>query len=158
MKIGEVAKRLDTTTRTLRFYEEQGLIEARRSPGGTRRYGEEEVLRFEAILGLAALGIPLSEIRRLAETRRLSQTGNQASRKVFALLEEMETELAARKAALEQTEADLRRAQALVARCFGCRRPPRRGECANCPVTEQLGNARVLQLIWDQAPDAAPTG
>ncbi|MFP4132277.1 MAG: MerR family transcriptional regulator, partial [Thiohalospira sp.] len=41
LNIGELAERLGTTPRTLRFYEEEGLLAPERSPGGTRRYGPE---------------------------------------------------------------------------------------------------------------------
>lgn len=50
MKIGEVAERLGTTPRTLRFYDQEGLIRPRRSEKGTRHYGEDDIERLQAIL------------------------------------------------------------------------------------------------------------
>ena len=61
-KIGEIAELLGTTPRTLRYYEAEGLITARRSSGGTRYYGEEDIARFRAVLRLAETGLPLSKI------------------------------------------------------------------------------------------------
>ena len=40
LKIGAIAQRLGTTVRTLRFYEENGLVHPGRTPGGTRLYTE----------------------------------------------------------------------------------------------------------------------
>lgn len=38
MRIGELAAKTDTSTRLLRYYEEQGLIMAQRRPNGYRWY------------------------------------------------------------------------------------------------------------------------
>jgi DNA-binding transcriptional MerR regulator len=69
MKIGAIAAQLGTTVRTLRFYEEQGLVQPRRTPGGTRVYDEADVARFAVILVLARLGFPLHELAALAAVR-----------------------------------------------------------------------------------------
>ena len=47
-KIGVIAERLGTTVRTLRFYEERGLVHPHRSPKGTRLYDEEQEARAAA--------------------------------------------------------------------------------------------------------------
>ena len=66
--IGEVAKRLGITTRTIRYYEEIGLMgPPERVGGGTRMYGRPEVLRLKFILKLKELGISLKEMQMIAE-------------------------------------------------------------------------------------------
>ncbi len=66
--IGEVAKRLGITTRTIRYYEEIGLMgPPERVGGGTRMYGRPEVLRLKFILKLKELGISLKEMQTIAE-------------------------------------------------------------------------------------------
>ncbi len=66
--IGEVAKRLGITTRTIRYYEEIGLMgPSERIGGGTRMYGRAEVLRLKFILKLKELGISLKEMQTIAE-------------------------------------------------------------------------------------------
>ncbi|MEW6611460.1 MAG: MerR family transcriptional regulator [Pseudomonadota bacterium] len=149
-KIGDVARRLGTTARTLRFYEEQGLIAATRTEKGTRRYAEADVARFEVILHLARLGVPLKEIHRLATTRPQSRSGDEASRRVAALLATMRTEAEERRRAYETLEQEIARAEALVHQCFGCQRPPTRKDCASCPVAQGMEQASLLHLIWDQ--------
>ncbi|WP_150252469.1 MerR family transcriptional regulator [Nocardiopsis deserti] len=49
MRIGEVAERAGVSRRSLRYYEQQGLIEVRRSPSGQRLYEEEHVRRVRLI-------------------------------------------------------------------------------------------------------------
>ena len=66
-KIGVVAKQLGISTRTIRYYEEIGLLgDAGRCVGGTRKYTESEILRLKFILKLKNLGIKLSEMKELA--------------------------------------------------------------------------------------------
>lgn len=69
LQIGEVAERTNVTQRTLRFYEEKGLLKPpSRMDGGFRLYSEEDVERVERIKQLKKLlGISLAEIREMVE-------------------------------------------------------------------------------------------
>jgi MerR family redox-sensitive transcriptional activator SoxR len=63
LTVTEVARRSGFAASALRFYEDQGLIEATRSPNGRRRY-ERSVLRQLAFIRAASnIGLSLSEIR-----------------------------------------------------------------------------------------------
>ncbi|MFN8203278.1 MAG: MerR family transcriptional regulator [Solirubrobacteraceae bacterium] len=75
LRIGEVARLTGTTTRTIRYYEEIGLLPAapQRPAGSHRLYGEAEVARLREILRLKELlGVSLDELREVleAETAR----------------------------------------------------------------------------------------
>ena len=50
---------------TLRIYERRGLIEPYRTPGGTRRYSEEDLRRLGLIQELTAEGVNLEGVRRI---------------------------------------------------------------------------------------------
>ena len=64
LKIGEFAKLAKTNLRTLRYYEELGLVTpSRRSKGGFRYYRPTDLARVEMIQFLQELGLPLEEIR-----------------------------------------------------------------------------------------------
>jgi MerR family transcriptional regulator, repressor of the yfmOP operon len=70
VRIGEVATRTGTTPRTIRYYEELGLLPAAagREPGAHRLYAEPDVERLEELLRLKeSLGLSLDELRDLAE-------------------------------------------------------------------------------------------
>ncbi|MDX2469565.1 MAG: MerR family transcriptional regulator [SAR324 cluster bacterium] len=68
IKIGKLAKSLGITTRTIRYYEEIGLMPPpERQDGGGRIYNSEEVLRLKFILKLKELGLSLDEGKELAE-------------------------------------------------------------------------------------------
>jgi MerR family transcriptional regulator, repressor of the yfmOP operon len=66
-RIGEVAARTGVTTRTLRYYEELGLIRpSGRSPGGARRYSEDDIGAVERIRELQdVMGFDLQTIGRI---------------------------------------------------------------------------------------------
>lgn len=153
MKIGDVARALDLSVQTLRFYEKQGLLETGKTRGGTRQYTQDDMARIRAIRNLVALDIPLQRIRQLAQTRTHSTSGDQACRSVSAQLAELTDTLQALRNNIDQALVDIQQADQLVHRCRGCQTLPRRANCASCPVSEGLGQAQILQLIWDQQHD-----
>ncbi|WP_321367104.1 MerR family transcriptional regulator [uncultured Desulfuromusa sp.] len=74
IQIGQLAKNLGITTRTIRYYEEIGLMgPTERLGGGTRTYNRDDVLRLKFILKLKELGISLKEMQELAENFDINQ-------------------------------------------------------------------------------------
>ncbi len=73
LQIGEVAERTGVTQRTLRFYEEKGLLKPpSRMEGGFRLYSEEDVKRVEQIRRLQdLLGVTLAEIKEMVEAHEV---------------------------------------------------------------------------------------
>ena len=70
MRIGELAQAAGTTTKTLRFYEGQGLIpEAQRTPAGYRDYSGDAITRIGFIHRGRAAGLTLAQIRQVLEIR-----------------------------------------------------------------------------------------
>src|SRR4051812_20489804 len=63
--IGELSDRSGVPTSALRFYEKEGLIRSRRTPGNQRRYGREVLRRVAFIRASHHLGIPLASIGRV---------------------------------------------------------------------------------------------
>ena len=63
MLIGELAERAGTSTRTLRYYEEHGLLRAQRTANGYRKYDEAELRVVHEIRALLAVGFGLDDIR-----------------------------------------------------------------------------------------------
>lgn len=150
MKIGEVAKRVGVSVSALRMYEQRGLIEANRSPGGTRKYSDSELARFHAIVGLTRAEVPIDTLARLSHIRQENATGDTASRQVDVVLKETEIELMARIATMQSALLDLRRAQDGLVGCHGCPRQPTLKNCSGCPVAEKLLACPVMRVVWDQ--------
>ncbi|GAB4517916.1 MAG: hypothetical protein Tsb0019_17850 [Roseibium sp.] len=77
LAISEMSERFDVTLRTLRFYEEKGLLNPVRR-GARRFYGTRDVSRMRVILQAKKIGLTLAEIRRVIKlvesgTRREEQ-------------------------------------------------------------------------------------
>ncbi|EFL29356.1 MerR family transcription regulator [Streptomyces himastatinicus ATCC 53653] len=62
-RIGEVAEKAGVSVRALRYYEEQGLLQAGCSPGGQRHYPDTAVGRVRLIQQLYAAGLPSRVVR-----------------------------------------------------------------------------------------------
>jgi DNA-binding transcriptional MerR regulator len=75
---GDLARATGNTVRTIRFYEEQGLLRpAVVSEGGHRRYTTEDLDKLRLIADLRELGLPLSEIRAILDLRSCCQTAGE---------------------------------------------------------------------------------
>jgi DNA-binding transcriptional MerR regulator len=67
---GDLARATGSTVRTIRFYEEEGLLKpAVVSDGGHRRYTEDDLERLRLIADLRELGLSLCEIRSILDIR-----------------------------------------------------------------------------------------
>ncbi|MBQ4602863.1 MAG: MerR family transcriptional regulator [Clostridia bacterium] len=62
--INELCRQLGCTSRTLRFYEEKGLIESTKETYANRRkYTEEQIINIKNVLVLRSLGLPVAKIK-----------------------------------------------------------------------------------------------
>jgi MerR family transcriptional regulator/heat shock protein HspR len=79
---------------TLRIYERKGLIDPFRTPGGTRRYSQEDIERLQLIQEMTAEGMNLEGVRRVLalqeENRRMKRKLDRLRDKLEAIEEEME--------------------------------------------------------------------
>jgi DNA-binding transcriptional MerR regulator len=70
MRIGELARRTGTSSRSLRYYEQQGLLATRRTAAGHRDYDESDLRLVHQIRDLLAIGFGLEETRPFVECLR----------------------------------------------------------------------------------------
>lgn len=67
-QIGEVAERVDLSLRTIRYYEEIGLVSpSGRTEGGFRLYTESDIDRLRTVKSLKPLGMPLELISEILQ-------------------------------------------------------------------------------------------
>jgi len=150
-KIGEVAALAGTTVRTIRYYEEEGLLLPLRTQGGTRLYTQRHLARLTSILHLAENGFSLESIRLLASIREKCKTGDQSSRQVSAQLDGELKVVAASINELERLKKEMLQAKSAIGKCRGCKNRPTSKGCPTCPVKDKRNNIELLNLIWDQA-------
>jgi len=66
LTIGQLSKKVDLPTKTIRFYEESGVIgKAQRSDNGYRVYESSTIKELQLLKYARDLGLPISEIKRL---------------------------------------------------------------------------------------------
>ncbi|PSK95442.1 DNA-binding transcriptional MerR regulator [Murinocardiopsis flavida] len=75
MRIGELARRTGVSERSLRYYEQQGLLSARRTPGGHREYADDAVAAVDRIQCLYSAGLCSAKIVELLPCMRDSDRG-----------------------------------------------------------------------------------
>lgn len=98
--ISDLSKEFDITTRSIRFYEDQGLLKPKRR-GQTRIYSLKDKVRLKLILRGKRLGFSLAETRRLFELYDADKTSTSQLHTMLELVEE-------KKSALEQQMDDIK--------------------------------------------------
>lgn len=67
MRIGELASQAGVTTKTVRYYESVGLLDAQRLSNGYRDYDDRDVRIVREVRALTTLGIPVEQSRPFLE-------------------------------------------------------------------------------------------
>jgi len=126
MNIGDVSRRSGLPPKTIRYYEEIGLIRPQRSPNGYRRFRESDLHKL-AFLGRArALGFSIEDCRTLLA---LYEDDSRASAQVKQIAEGHLARIDDKIAQLQSMRATLAH---LVSCCAGDDRP-------DCPILDDLG-------------------
>jgi MerR family transcriptional regulator, copper efflux regulator len=113
MRIGELARRAEVTTRAIRHYEHIGVLSApARTPGGYRDYGDDALGRLAFVRSARAAGLTLGEIREVIAFR---DRGESPCVHVLALLVRRRSELSRRILEMEALRTEL---EALAARAL----------------------------------------
>ncbi|MCA8203327.1 MerR family transcriptional regulator [Burkholderia sp. AU33545] len=108
LTVSDAASRLGVTPRTLKYYEERGLVTPSRSGGRYRLYDEADLERFARILRLRALGFSLHGITEMLK-RPLEETGDGRRRYSDASLRDIRSGLAEQIDTLDQRIAAVQR-------------------------------------------------
>lgn len=137
LKIGDFARLADTNLRTLRYYEELGLLEpAMRSRGGFRYYRRTDINRMRLIRDLQELGLALERVHELLGSRAETPDRKALLARVRRALEEHGRLLDERIALIEAQKARVAEAAAKLsecATCCDCTPGPANNYCEPCP-------------------------
>ena len=130
MNIGTAAERSGVPAKTIRYYEEIGLIPgARRSEGGYRVYLENDVQTLRFIQRARSLGFSVKEVAALLA---LWRDKGRASAEVKAMAQSHIADIEKKIAELESMRRTL---LDLTHRCHGDDHP-------DCPILEELADGR----------------
>lgn len=149
LKIGELARRGGKTVRSLRLYEEVGLLTpACRSAGGFRLYDGENLERIKFIDHLQRLGYSLAGIQQMVDEWRLRPTATEAMTALRCVYEEKLGETRRQIAELEALERELVESVEYID--AGCRRCNSKAAadaaCAKCERLQRDDNQHLVLL------------
>ena len=88
LKIGELASLVEMSPRTIRYYEEIGLLNSvKRVEGGKRIYTEDDLKRLKFIKRLKHLGLTLSEMAELEGIYQVHRTNRKVMPRLLELMD-----------------------------------------------------------------------
>ena len=126
MNIGNASEKSGLSAKTIRYYEDIGLLQADRAGNGYRDYSMSDVHRLRFLQRSRSLGFSVEECRQLLS---LYSDKDRESASVKAIAKAKLTEIDRKLAELTELRDTLR---VLVRSCHGDKRP-------DCPIIEGLG-------------------
>ncbi len=122
LQINEVARRTSVSIRTVRFYEEKGLLEpSAYTSGGIRLYTVQDVNRLIFIRRLTVLGMTLEEIKLCLGSLPKESDRTLRAERTLELLRLQKEKVAEEQAKLIQLDKDVNDALSKVSKCLNCR-------------------------------------
>lgn len=116
-RIGEIAERVGLTERTIRYYEELGLLSSvQRVEGGRRVYTDDDVRRLRFIQKLKALGLSLQEMLELERMYQRQRSNRDVLPRLMELLDAHLATITERIGELEGLRDEIRSYREHVAR------------------------------------------
>lgn len=108
MTVGEVAKKMEVTVRTLQYYDKEGLLSpSAESEGGRRLYTDKDLVTLHQILSLKSLGFSLDDIKeRLISLETPTDVANALTEQADDIRQKME-QLKASLSAIERLKAEV---------------------------------------------------
>ena len=111
--IGELARMVNLSQRTIRYYEEIGLLHSvRRIENGKRVYTDDDVRRLKFINRLKVLGLSLAEMVKLEKIYRTQRNNREIIPKLLAILDERAIQIDDRISQLVALKNEIREYQA----------------------------------------------
>jgi DNA-binding transcriptional MerR regulator len=110
--IGEISRLVDLSQRTIRYYEEIGLLHSvRRIENGKRLYTDHDVRRLKFISRLKVLGLSLAEMVELEKIYRKQRNNREILPKLLEILDERAAQIDERLAQLVTLKKEIREYQ-----------------------------------------------
>lgn len=129
--IGDLARLLGLSQRTIRYYEELGFIRPRRTDGRFRQYSERDADILRTVLRFKDLGMSLEEIHSLIHPADDSVT-NETMGKLRSSLSSRRSEFESKVKEYEEGIAQIDRVLDFLSRCRACADPEVHVTCERC--------------------------
>jgi DNA-binding transcriptional MerR regulator len=148
---GEMARLTSNTLRTVRFYEEAGILQpVGRTEGGHRLFERAQLDRLLLVSDMREAGFSLDEIRNLLETKSRASSGAEAASEATLALKGRMQKLRAKIEVLTRLHEDLSKTIEAAGSCLDCESeqffPDRCGECTRIDPTSPP--PRGMRVLW----------
>jgi len=150
--IGQIAKELGLSQRTIRYYEEFGFLKPSRTEGGFRTYSERDVELLRMVLRFKDLGMRLDEIRTLllpSENTMTSDSMLQLCEALKGRRDEFQFKIKEYEDSISQIENILN----VLSKCNTCGLPSEKGVCERCLKTREENGEFLNPLLSSLVPD-----
>ncbi len=149
---GDMARLSESTLRTVRFYEQEGLIEPeRRSACGHRLFSGRELLKLQLALDLREAGLSLQNIKDLFCLKSDCTCPEEASQRMSHVLTEQIDTMQQKIAKLRKLREELTAMVSVLTECQSCDEGNFPIACENCDVLSSPQLTRALQVLWHES-------
>jgi MerR family transcriptional regulator, Zn(II)-responsive regulator of zntA len=150
---GEMARCSNNTLRTVRFYEEEGILRpARRTDGGHRLFPRSELDRLMLITDMRLAGLSLDEIKHILEVKQSGLSGSEAALQATQVLSGRIEELREKLLVLTRLREDLAATTDIMSACVTCHDTQFPSSCASCTVMSSPATLpRSMRVLWAAA-------
>jgi DNA-binding transcriptional MerR regulator len=151
LSLKEMVRRSGNTPRTIRFYEEIGLIRPfGRTPGGHRLYHAAELEKLQLVSDLREAGLSLEEIKTMLDLKAEIGDARRCSVEVTKLLNTKIDELKRRLGVLLRLKEEFSdTVDVLQAACAECKHPPGQELCQACTDVNHQSLPRTFRWLWN---------
>jgi len=148
LSTGDLARKTGTTLRTVRFYEEAGLLEPSViGKGGRRFYTDADLEKLGLIADLRELDLSLEEIRQLLALRAGCETAPELAERFGRILHEQLERTSKRLAALMRLRDEFAAALRTLGSCKTCEAHLDDRGCMSCEVVKREGTPRIIKIL-----------
>lgn len=138
MQIGDLASRAGVTPRTIRYYEEIGIIAPdERTAGGFRLYSENQLRRLNIVQGLKMLGFDLDRIRELFAIKADCKTGGMLAGELVNHIRDQQTEIDNKLQYYAEMKERNAKAIEVLGECLCCAVNVFERDCHSCEIYQR---------------------
>ena len=138
---GQLAKQCHTSIRTVQYYDQKGLLRAKRSQSNRRQYDQQDLLRLQQIITYRQLGFTLKDIQELIDNRQASKTLSALIDKQTAMLHQQIHQLESQLAGLRYFKKQLQSSNSFSPELQAKVR-------SNMKMAKQLHHFRLTMVGW----------
>lgn len=154
---GDLARMTGNTVRTVRHYEEIGLLETmERTPGSRRLFTWGGLQKLKFITDLRELNIPLAQIREILDVGSQATDPSTAAKRLFTIIEQTLDELNNRITQLKRIRDNLACTKETFRECKTCHISWDNCHCKQCDSSQTHTTSPLFHVLWPISAEGCP--